>query len=499
MIETSGSTLRELSKPTIEYVAQQAGARKLCRALALSEGFSFQLVVCNTTRAATGLQLWLTQAVGEERGEPVLVERLSPYPLDWREPGPSRLDAEALGEIVLAKLVGDAGGEGRLMFIDAARARARDVEAWRSLLLRLNERRNRIARDLGAPLTLILPPNLESEIARLAPDLWSIRSVAVEVCDLDDAGSARGMLEAFELAQRSSEDAASLNQAVDKARVLATSGSDAALRSLRVLLLRLAGLKQRLGEFDEAERLVDEATVLAERVGDPGARAACDLALSELVTLRGDYEGARRLIESAIVTLQAAGDDWALAVAWSRLANVHLLAGELDVALRIRREEELPIYERLGDVHSRADAMGKIAGILFAQGELDEVLRIHREEQLPVYEQLGDIRSRAVAMGKIAYVLVARGEFDEALRILREEELPVYERLGDLASQVISRTNLAIALTRRGRPEDQPEITTLLSTALHDAQRLGIPEARQVADVIRQLGGDPNAPPYSNS
>jgi hypothetical protein len=53
-----------------------------------------------------------------------------------------------------------------------------------------------------------------------------------------------------------------------------------------------------------------------------------------------------------------------------------------------------------------------------------------REEELPVYQKLGAIRERAVTMGKIADILAARGQLDEALRIRREEELPVYQKLG---------------------------------------------------------------------
>ena len=80
-------------------------------------------------------------------------------------------------------------------------------------------------------------------------------------------------------------------------------------------------------------------------------------------------------------------------------------------------EHRLPA--RLGDVRERAVTMGKIADILQARGELDEALRIRRDEQLPVYERLGDVRERAVTMGNIADILFARGELDEALRILR--------------------------------------------------------------------------------
>ena len=54
--------------------------------------------------------------------------------------------------------------------------------------------------------------------------------------------------------------------------------------------------------------------------------------------------------------------------------------------------------------------MGKIADVLQARGELDEALRIRREEQLPVYEQLGDVRELLVARANLALSLLQRGE-----------------------------------------------------------------------------------------
>ncbi|WP_165742383.1 CHAT domain-containing protein, partial [Candidatus Thiosymbion oneisti] len=66
---------------------------------------------------------------------------------------------------------------------------------------------------------------------------------------------------------------------------------------------------------------------------------------------------------------------------------------------------------------------------LYRRGQLDEALRIRTQEQLPVYERLGDVRSKAVTQGQIADILQARGQLDEALRIRTQEQLPVYERL----------------------------------------------------------------------
>jgi phosphopentomutase len=57
--------------------------------------------------------------------------------------------------------------------------------------------------------------------------------------------------------------------------------------------------------------------------------------------------------------------------------------------------------------------MGRIADILKARGQLDEALRIYQEEELPVYERLGDVRSKAITMGRIADILQARGLEDQ--------------------------------------------------------------------------------------
>jgi esterase/lipase superfamily enzyme len=129
--------------------------------------------------------------------------------------------------------------------------------------------------------------------------------------------------------------------------------------------------------------------------------------------------------------------------------------------------------------------MGKITDILRARGRLDEALRIYNEEQLPVYQRLGDVRERAVTMGKIADILQARGQLDEALRY-RMEELPVYEKLGAVRDLLVARIEQAITRLLRGSDDDRGEASRLLGLALHDAQRLELPEVRQIEQLIEQ-------------
>ena len=150
------------------------------------------------------------------------------------------------------------------------------------------------------------------------------------------------------------------------------------------------------------------------------------------------------------------GDARRQAITMGRIADILQARGQLDEALRIRQEEELPVFERLGEVRSKAVTMGQIAKILQARGQLDEALRIYQEEELPVFERLGDLRSKAITMERIADILRARGQLDEALRIYQEEALPVYERLGDVHAKAVTMGKIADILQGRGLEDQEP-------------------------------------------
>ena len=135
--------------------------------------------------------------------------------------------------------------------------------------------------------------------------------------------------------------------------------------------------------------------------------------------------------------------------------------------------------------------MGRIADVLQSRGQLDEALRIRREEELPVYERLGDQRSRAVTMGKIADVLESRGQLDEALRIRREDQLPVFERLGDQRARLVCWAKLAVGLLARGATGDRDEARRLLTAAMADALRMGLPEVAVIADWLKSVDAEP--------
>jgi len=52
--------------------------------------------------------------------------------------------------------------------------------AWQEFFLRLNERRDRLRRELSGGLILELPSRLKPDVRNAAPDLWSIRALVLE-------------------------------------------------------------------------------------------------------------------------------------------------------------------------------------------------------------------------------------------------------------------------------------------------------------------------------
>ena len=169
------------------------------------------------------------------------------------------------------------------------------------------------------------------------------------------------------------------------------------------------------------------------------------------------------------------------------LAYVAHSSGDVETALRIAHDK-VTLDGKNHNEREATLAKGKIADILQARGQLDEALRIRQQEELPVYERLGEVREIAITKGKIADILQARGQLDEALRIRQQEELPVYERLGDLRALLVGRANLAILYLQRGTEGDRQQANELLCWSLQAAQQMQLPEAGQIVGILKQVG-----------
>jgi len=253
------------------------------------------------------------------------------------------------------------------------------------------------------------------------------------------------------------------------------------------LLWTLGNVAWRGGLADRALKAAEEKrTVDLRRHDERGVAVAWGLVADIRFAQGASDEALRIRREEELPVYDRLGDIHSGTVTRGQIADILYACGEPDEALRIYREDVLPAFERLGDARERAITLGKIGDVLFARGKVEEALRIRKEEQLPAYEGLGDARLRAVTLGQIADELAQRGELDEAIRMRRDEVLPALQRIGDVSAEVSGRWWLASHLLRRGKPSDRAEARELLVVALEEAQRLRLPEAEEIAARLKQ-------------
>ena len=311
-------------------------------------------------------------------------------------------------------------------------------------------------------------------------------AMAEWVAGLDGERAVVGGRVGFGYAFRSGPYAAWLG-AVTRALITTT-----APRAQSDLLWCQGNLAQQAGELDLTLQAAATKGAHDATQGWEGEVALAAGLRADVLHARGQLDEALRIRrEEELPIYERLGDVHSKAVTMGQIADVLQARGQLDEANRIRREEVLPAFERLGDVLSKAVTMGKIADVLEARGQLDEALRIRREEQLPIFERLGDVRSMAITLGEIADVHQARGQLDEALRIRREEELPVYERLGDVRSKAVTMSRIADVLMARGQIDEALRIRR--EEVLPAFERLGDVRDKavtmgKIADVLEARG-----------
>jgi tetratricopeptide (TPR) repeat protein len=262
------------------------------------------------------------------------------------------------------------------------------------------------------------------------------------------------------------------------------------------LLARTAAALGTIGEGAAASEVLSKGEARLEESTATAGLDSTELApflfeLGDWRVMLGELDRAQEAFARLCGIAAAGHDEQMLAFARGRIADILYQRSELDEALRIHREEELPVYTRLGAVREIAVTQGKIADILEQRGELDEALRIHREEQLPVYTRLGDVHGIAIAHGRIADILWLRGEPDEALRIYQKEVLPSFTRLGAVRDIAITQSKIADILEQRGELDEalriRREEQLPVFTRLGDMREITVTQGK-VADILYRRG-----------
>ncbi|HME23578.1 MAG TPA: CHAT domain-containing protein [Acetobacteraceae bacterium] len=397
--------------------------------------------------------------------------------------------AAPVPEAVIAALAGAVGGDPRRLQDLGLLVPSEDLVRPREFGLSVN--------GLAAGRLPALAENEEAELARLAlPVLFPLWG-GVE----DRLGrSYTADLVVTLLALKANDAAVLAACGADAVRGLADSGrpdpagrlGEQAVAALEAggqapplrLLARTADALQTAGHGAAADAVLAKGNtaIATDDAVELGQLSNYLFARGQRQMQAGDLDGAERTFGQLCELEARRKNDHQYAVARGAVADILVARGELDEALRIRNEKELPVYTRLGDIREMAVTQGKIADILLARGELDEALRILDQECLPAFTHLGEIRSISEVRARIAKILARQGRPDEAIA-MQEERLATHRRLGDVEGIAGSLWDIAqIELQREHFDQAFPR----LAEAWAILERIG--RAEGIAVVGRRFG-----------
>jgi tetratricopeptide (TPR) repeat protein len=255
-----------------------------------------------------------------------------------------------------------------------------------------------------------------------------------------------------------------------------------------VLLRQSADAALTSGDGETGEALLNRAVQQAEAGDEQGtnpldqARVITERA-DHLIT-RGELDQAEQLLRHACQLFTAAGSELEAASAMGSIADIAYQRGDYDEALRIRREVQLPAYERLGDTREAALTWGRIADIAYRRGDYDGAAELQRK-RLEVNRQLGNLDGIAAAQWDLARIDLTRKDYEAALpRLL--ESFPILGRLQRPDGIAMVGSTLGQLLIAAGQADQARQV---LGDSLAAAAKLGW------TDLVQQINELLNPPP----
>ena len=197
----------------------------------------------------------------------------------------------------------------------------------------------------------------------------------------------------------------------------------------REILPILGSALMRTGDFERAQRVLDEALAAAHAAGDTKLELRTVIEREFLRMFTQPEESLEAIVavaDGAIPLLEKLGDDIGLAKAWWLRSELHSNACRWQERTE-NLERALAHASRAGDASEQATIASQIASALF-YGPTRVDAAIRRCGEL-LANQPDDRSLEAAITNTVAGLTAMRGEFDEARR-LQEQARGVYEQLG---------------------------------------------------------------------
>lgn len=331
--------------------------------------------------------------------------------------------------------------------------------------------------------------------------LWTKVSELASELPEDAETSALGVssrLLQLDYAWRLGMDQDRIDVLAEEAREIATRRGD--LRSL-ALLKQLESARPGL-DVTAAEwtAVVREANSLADESGDDNLRVALRALGSYSYLCTGDFDEAERFLDES---LELAGDDHGAGAgivvgcpyAWCLMfkGSIRIHRGDFDAADEFL-ESALKIAGDQGDLETESWTRGQQVTLLGTRGELDAALRL-AQRNCEITEQLGDVFTRHWSLHFLGWAYGQRAEHEKALEYLERADRLYRESMGRGGEgEVWREAAIADALLGLGRvPEALERAEKSLEAGRERGLGWSLIPALRIAAGVRAAAREPGA------
>ncbi len=250
----------------------------------------------------------------------------------------------------------------------------------------------------------------------------------------------------------------------------------------RILIDRLALVRFRQGQLDEAFDLANSAVLSLPPGGAEDVMTLASLynTLGGVSWQKGNLSEAATYVQRSLDIYQQVGYLWGVANAYSNLGILHYRLGNWHQTLE-DWEQALDMRRTMGDVQSEALTLSNLGQLLLSMGEHKQANE-HYTRSLAMGQRLGDHWTSANSMIGLAHLAVLHSRFREA-RTLAEKTLDLAENIGSSENQIQAGWLLALI---RSETDGVEKGLDLAWQALDLARQSGLRDME--ADCLRVLG-----------
>jgi predicted ATPase/class 3 adenylate cyclase len=205
-----------------------------------------------------------------------------------------------------------------------------------------------------------------------------------------------------------------------------------------------------MGEYERAEATIRAGLELVKEESS-WERGALLIHLASILTRQGEYAEAKQACADGIADLEDVGDQVELAHAYSLLGTIQRDLGDTDASFT-HRQKSLEISETIENLPLQMEAHNNLAVAYYDLGQYEKAVH-HYQRSREISERIGNLNTLARAEINLGEIQIIWGEWDEAERAI-QKALDIWLRRGYSLGQAYGSCVMGNLYVHREEPED---------------------------------------------